>query len=79
MNRPGYCTEYGHDYSRLPCAACRSEAIAATPAEIVAQPAPAVTPRDSTGAASVIAALTAHRAPDARELAAGLDREDSDV
>lgn len=74
------CTVYGHEHYRLPCRGCRAEALAANPTELT--PAvPAVTPRDATHAAH-IRTLTREpdRTPDARERAAGLDREkDTDV
>lgn len=63
-----FCTVYGHEYYRLPCRGCRADELAngtATP-----------TTRDASHAAH-IRTLTREpdRTPDARERAAGLDRE----
>lgn len=70
-----HCQVYGHEGYRLPCAGCRSEALAAAPAQLAA-PVPAVTERDATQAAAVRAALHNHRTPDARERASGERDED---
>ena len=75
--RQARCTLDGHEFELAPpyCRICRSEQIAAAPAQVTA-PVPAVTERDATQAAVVRAALHNHRTPDARERAAGTTRDE---
>lgn len=69
-----FCTVYGHEYYRLPCRGCRSEALAAG-VDQLAPAVPAVTSRDASHASHI---RTLTREPDPRERAAGeaTNRED---
>jgi hypothetical protein len=73
------CEKYGHAHQKLPCAACRSEEIAARDDELDVLAVAAPTERDAEHAARIRKHLAPTTwLPDVRALAAG-EREDEDT